>query len=411
MPRQKSSRRWRGKSETEIGERNRTMLELQNNRLVFSFPEVHPDAKCTIEFVRTLRLPDDGKTYPLPPGIGTFPLKHTDDFKSKVSEDTAKKGGVMLPMYQSEALWIRFSSNFVSNQGVYPFAVKIAAGKRSAITANAWVGALKDGDYVVVPTQPWIDGFVVSEGQVRQFVAAPLGMGFTVEEQLTQKAEFGGIQLEVYPMKREEFDKRFPKRPVYHTRRRGLMGANSFSKSADPVMDSFNFSDSLGEDEIGDIVPCAAGPAATNGSVMRGLGGGAAAAASVKSMGMAAGGSMKQEVYPDPYGLDVWDTSHKTRTFVHLMNSLSWEQVTGAKPPHAPPSARDYSARGLPWFEYYSDAGALGATSDTKKIKSVAQLSEEKGFTILPENESADPQKIAVIKAPKNPNAVVDGDW
>ena len=37
------------------------MIELKNDSLVFSFPEVHPDARLTIYFQRTLRIPDDGQ--------------------------------------------------------------------------------------------------------------------------------------------------------------------------------------------------------------------------------------------------------------------------------------------------------------------------------------------------------------
>ena len=50
-------------------------------------------------------------------------------------------------------------------------------------------------DYVVVPDQPWIDGYNVGKDIVKQFVAAPLGQGYTVEEQLKSEAEVGGIQI------------------------------------------------------------------------------------------------------------------------------------------------------------------------------------------------------------------------
>jgi len=35
-----------------------------------------------ITFQRTLRIPDDGKTYPLPASLGTFPLRPIDDFST-----------------------------------------------------------------------------------------------------------------------------------------------------------------------------------------------------------------------------------------------------------------------------------------------------------------------------------------
>ena len=82
------------------------MIELTNSDLVFSFPEVHRFAELKIMFQRTLRIPDDGKVYELPPGMGAFPLFQVDDFAEKVPSSWVEHGGVMLPMYQSEAMWI-----------------------------------------------------------------------------------------------------------------------------------------------------------------------------------------------------------------------------------------------------------------------------------------------------------------
>ena len=47
------------------------MLELKNNTLSFHLPEIHPEARVSVVFNRTLRIPDDGRTYPLPPDSGT----------------------------------------------------------------------------------------------------------------------------------------------------------------------------------------------------------------------------------------------------------------------------------------------------------------------------------------------------
>ncbi len=62
------------------------MIELRKDSLVFSFPEVHPKATLRIDFQRTLRIPDNGRDYPLPPGLGNFPLRHVDDFHGRVPE-------------------------------------------------------------------------------------------------------------------------------------------------------------------------------------------------------------------------------------------------------------------------------------------------------------------------------------
>ena len=62
------------------------MIELKNDSLVFSFRDVHPSATLSIDFQRTLRIPDDDKTYALPPGLGRFPLRHVDDHAKAVRQ-------------------------------------------------------------------------------------------------------------------------------------------------------------------------------------------------------------------------------------------------------------------------------------------------------------------------------------
>ena len=57
----------------------------------FRFFEVFNDSlllgACKLSFMRTLRIPDDGKTYPLPAGFGTFPLHQVADYADKVPAD------------------------------------------------------------------------------------------------------------------------------------------------------------------------------------------------------------------------------------------------------------------------------------------------------------------------------------
>ena len=74
------------------------MLELKDNQLIFKFADVHPEAELTITFQRTLRIPDDGRTWPLPPGLGHFPIEPVDDHAGVVPRAWIRHGGVMLPM-------------------------------------------------------------------------------------------------------------------------------------------------------------------------------------------------------------------------------------------------------------------------------------------------------------------------
>ncbi len=345
------------------------MVELQGNKLLFTFPEVHPDARLSIEFQRTLRIPDDGKTYPLPPGLGLFPLRHVDDFSARVPPGWAAHGGVLLPMYQSEALWIRFSSSTVADRGVeYPFAVKVAAGKIDAVTGKAWSNELHRGpqDYMVVPKQPWLDGFAVDEGVIRQFVAMPLGGGYTAEEQITGVAEHGGLQVLVHPMRRDAFEQRFP-RPEWRRVSRAPMG----DRATD--MESI--------------------------------------ACSRVDMGLAPGGRMKQEVYRDRFDFNEWDPSARSRCFVHLANSMVWEAITGSRPPTPPPTARDYTARGLPWFDHYSDGQAVEGGEALKRLRSVLEIAASKGEPALPENDSVTVDRVIHLGSKPRGTEVRDGTF
>ena len=180
------------------------MITLEGSSLCFRFPQVHDHARTEIHFQRTLRIPDDGKHYPLPPGLGRFPLEHVEDYASRIPRAWSERGGVMLPLYQAEAMWIAFAGFGES----YPCAIKIAAGKINAVSGKPWKPELDgtDHDYVVVPEQPWLDGFCVAKDVIRQFVAMPLGAGYSVEEQITGKPEHGGLQVLVYPMKKEHYE-------------------------------------------------------------------------------------------------------------------------------------------------------------------------------------------------------------
>ncbi len=312
------------------------MITLENDVLKFRFPEVHKNARCSIELQRTLRIPDDDKVYPLPPGLGRFPLRHLDDYAARLPEAWVRRGGVVVPMHQAEAMWINFDSGYGYPLD-YPFAVKVATGKICALTGDAWVNRLNRDpqDYVVVPEQPWLDGYCVETGVIRQFVAMPLSEGYTVEEQLTGAATHGGIQIVAYPMKRERYESL--------------------------VTESARAPSTL----------CSMSPGA--------------------SMGLAPGGRMKQEIYDDPYGLDAWDQRHASRCFVSIVNSVQWMAVTGAQPPDSPPTAKTYTEMGLPWFDYYGgDAEAVAGAEKFKAIGSVAQIAGGEGIMPMPDNETID---------------------
>jgi hypothetical protein len=299
------------------------MVTLEHDNLVFRFPEVHPEALLRINFQRTLRIPDDDKEYPLPAGLGLFSLVHIEDHHAKVPEHWLQRGGVMMPMYQSEAMWISFDCS-------YPMAVKIAAGKINAVTGERWQNGLQaePQDYVVTPTQPWLDGFFTGPDQVRQFVASPLGDGQSVEEQLTGEAEFGGLQIIAYPLKAE----------IYEREQEEERKRRAQFDSDDLALPMF-FRRSVAE-----------------------------------PMGLGLGGKITQTIYNDTRGADAWDQT-SSRCFVHIINSQQWCEVTGEPVPRPPITRKQYKNAGIPWFEYYDDnAKGLESGSVFDTLKTFAQF-------------------------------------
>lgn len=323
------------------------MIELKDDQLICTFPEVHSEARLTITFRRTLRVPDDSRIWPLPPALGRFPLVHVDDYAASLPKAWRLHGGVMLPMYQGEALWIDFgSSSIPAVQAPYPFAIQIATGKINAVSGLPWSDQFmaKPQSYVVAPGQPWLDGFRTDTGQVRQFVALPPGAGDTAEGKLTGAETVGGLQIAIRPMQRAFFEQRFP--PV--------MREPQTTYRADTILYSIAAPD----------------------------------------LGLAPGGRTHQKIYTDPYTFAEWHPTACSRCFVHLANSLSWQTITGQTPPIRPPTAREYTQAGLPWYDYYDDREALHGPCLLGRLKSIMARTRGRRKKPLPEDTSATPQVI-----------------
>jgi hypothetical protein len=280
--------------------------------------------RFVVTFQRTLRIPDDGHTYPLPPGLGRFPVLKVEDYLDQVPSLWREQGGVFIPMYQREALWLGFHA-----APWKPNAVKIAVGRVNALSGEPDNQALHGDpqDYVVCPDQPWLDGIHTGQGTIRQFVAMPLGLGYTIEASLTDAETFGGIQITVFEPK----PGKFPDEPTVKTNR-GLVRA---------------------------AMPKPGGIAA---------------------MGLGAGGVMKQKIYPDPYGIDVWDQDNYGQVFVHIVNSTAFFEITGLKPPPTPIDAKTYAHYGLPWFDLYDEAkGDVAPSEPLARVKTIATRDAERG--------------------------------
>jgi len=358
----------------------------------------------TVTFKRTLRIPDDGKSYPLPPELGDFPLRHVDDFDNKLPEEWIKKGGIILPIYQAEAMWLEFS-------GHYTCAVKVASGKINCITGEEWEDGLsKDPqNYVMTPDQPWLDGFCVEKGRIKQFVAVPLGSGFTVEEQISQAAEHGGLQFEVFPIKpeiafKDSLEDMGLDSVLYHLiselepspPKPKFLAPRAMRSAPMPAV------------KAGPCAPKASMAAASpiawkNLSAVETSSEDSALFQKVfskkieepQAMGFGMGGTMKQEIYEDLNKPEDYCIEEKTRCFVHMTSTFLWKAITGEIPPLPPEISSEYQEYGGMWFDYMNEELAvLNGSKDLSQLKSIAELESELKAKMLPENQSISVEKV-----------------
>jgi hypothetical protein len=156
-----------------------------------------------IAFNRTLRVPEDGTIYGPPALFSPFPLIRTQDLGPSSDPRLRKKGGLVIPLYQREALALSFvgaSPSFLHEKVSADFAIKIYTGSVNTVTgASQQQGESNTQDYVIVPVQPRLDGFLVRAGVVKQFVSMPLGSEYTAEGQVTGKELVGGLQMLIAP--------------------------------------------------------------------------------------------------------------------------------------------------------------------------------------------------------------------
>lgn len=266
-------------------------VTVKNNRIYIG-------ERFSVSFQCTLRVPDDGNIYPLPPGLGAFPIHSVLDYWNRVPPSWRSQNSYFISMYQREALWLGFDGAMWK-----PNAVKVAIGKVNVISGQAWDTALyiQPQNYIVCPNQPWLDGINAGQNMIRQFVAMPLGSGLTVEAQVSGAEEFGGIQILAYEPKPGRFSDQPPERSPE----------------------------------------------------VRGL---AASLPMSTEMGLSAGGKMLQKIYPDRYGVDTWDLTNFGSLVVHIVNSEQYRELTNLEPPLTPITAQSYTQYGLLWFSPYDEA-------------------------------------------------------
>ncbi|KAH6957232.1 hypothetical protein DER45DRAFT_631939 [Fusarium avenaceum] len=345
----------------------------------------------TITFKRTIRVPDNDENTALPPDLGSFPLFKVDDYAENLPDKMARKGGLFLPMYQREALWINFRSKRRYVIKIHVGGINAVSGEPSvpnAATALRRRNLLKKGrslqDYIVVPDQLWLDGIAIEPGNVRQFVAMPVGTGHSIESQMTGEERTAGIQFEITqllppalpasPGEKIEFtvqtwEQHFKCKVRSGTTIDALKDLIETYKGiqAENQLLVYDGHQLCGSQTLSDYN-------IVNNSVielyLNQCGGGGPAPT---ELSIAAGGRITQGILP----LDQREYRKTvSATFnVQILDSATFEQVTGKKPPKSPVTAKTYADCGYPFFSMWEEPTTV--SGDFSKIQSVAQIDRD----------------------------------
>ncbi|KAJ6258044.1 Ubiquitin-60S ribosomal protein [Drechslerella dactyloides] len=376
------------------------------------------DSKLNITFRRTIRVPDNDETAELPPDMGKMPLINVSGIASELPDAMAAKGGLMVTLHENEAMWIKFqiASNTWCPREYLPFrrhyALKIYAGginvvsgepenENTATTLRRRTLTAKGEsiqDYVVVPRQKWIDGIAVAGGRVRQFVAAPLGSGLTIESQLTSEEVVGGLQFEIIATKLLAPAPRSS--GPNGSGRIHVKTLNGYVCNIDVELDWHVVVVHEILEQITDIPSEAqrlfyAGEqlkhdrtlfsyqikAETTIRLVLHLRGGGDGKGPIDldsiddELGIAAGGMIKQSILPDhiPDSRKFqWDKEDILVFNVQMLNAVDYTRITGGPKQSMPVSAQDYAASGGQFFDLEEEESNI--YGDFGGIKSVGRL-------------------------------------
>ncbi|KAK2767454.1 hypothetical protein FQN54_003610 [Arachnomyces sp. PD_36] len=405
------------------------------------------DCGYSMTFHRTVRMPDDDKLHQLPGSLGSFPVYNVSAYADKLPKNIVQRGGVFLPMWQREALWIEFNS--VSSKN---YALRVSVGGINAVSGNRMdesrdesASAIKGPvqDYVVVPGQQWLDGICVAPGVVRQFVAMPLGAGYTVEGQKTGEEKHGGLQIEIIPAYqiglkvwlpeatedetvetidsyRRRFDeqwtpselglshgskirafasdpKYFPPNPTYFAYYAiSDLAKNTSDRNAQ--IKAF-YQPPAGGKGLPPVYGRGRPPGSGRGLPHPGLPAFRTehdtsrtkiATKNLKAMGLAAGGKLVQDIYRDRNPPRIWNTEATRLVHVHILDPQSCESVTHIVPPPPPIDAMGYVEQDLPFFVVEEQVDNRVDGGEFKNVASVSAMDKKTGVMTEP---SFDPSK------------------
>lgn len=373
------------------------------------FTEIRLAHNTKFSFHRTLRVPETGQKHQLPADLGALPIHRIEDYADKVPAHWLEDGGLFIPLYQKEAMFIQFEGNTS-----YPSIAKVCVGRINAVTGGPFNENLNEHkqDYVLIPHQKWLDGINMGNGIVRQFVAMPLGQGYTVEAQLTDEETFGGFQLILYPPKEGRFSERdlgidsrikIPE-PTKISKKEEKIEENSTAQKT--PLDTVSAKPKLepGATQIDDAKTATPPPIPAHEKMT--LGSSPAvlmSPAAGPGMGIAAGGNIQQQIYPDIFGALTWNADSRRVISIRLVNSITYKTITGFDPPPSPITPDLYQKSGYQWFSYFDEnLGSVQGSKLLSRVQTVEEIERRRGIATpntAPQPMRANPPRI--IRTPE----------
>ncbi|KAK8065232.1 hypothetical protein PG997_011979 [Apiospora hydei] len=320
-------------------------------------PDTQGDSSLEIQFMRTIRVPDNNAAAASKLPSGPWPL---------------------YPRQGEESMWISFKSQ-------HPFMIKVYAGDVNVVSGEhksegpetearlrcRYRAKKRVQDYVVLPQQYCLDGVTISPGVGRQFEALPPGQDYGAETPPGRRQSFASdLMIEITPQrpltkdpppqsapagteKQDNLPSQKPSYEVVLMLMRGMENPEirlNFDLSATILDVKYKAERFIG-------TPLNRQEAMYNGNrlengktlgdyqyqsgepiiiIPSGSNTGANSQENGRSVEVGAGGVIKQRIAKDWYGPAKWESDHTISIPVHILNPDAYQAATGRAAPPSP---------------------------------------------------------------------------
>jgi hypothetical protein len=278
---------------------------------------------------KTIKVKDNNEPSNLPPSLGTFDIYRVSEYKANLPKNWDENAYFII-MHDKEAMWMSF-------QAMEPLAVIIGAGTINSLDGKPFNNKLEKDNYLVTPPQPWLDGWKGEDGNVYQFVSTKVGEGHSIGEQLSNSNDHA-ISISVFKAKHPE-KLQSAVRPITTWGESAMGDCDYFT----PICSSYG------------AQLCSFSGHQCN-----------------TEMGIGKGGMIKQKIYEDPHGLEVWKEEPEKTLKIYLINASEFCEIVGKPVPETPVKAEQYNGA---WYGLKDEH--LSNTTDVQVFKDLKAVPDE----------------------------------